>query len=72
MKFYIAGITFTLALAMCQLTAAAFYEGLLYAANGTLSLTGAVVFMLFVIGKTALSLNKIRQAIDACVNVRAS
>ena len=72
MRFYILGLTFTLALAMCPLTAAALIEGLLRAANGPLSLTGKVVFMLFVIGKTASNLNMIWQAFGACVTARAA
>lgn len=72
MRFYVAGLTFTLALAMIPLTTAAFIEGLLRAINGPLGITGTTVFLLFVIGKTASNLNKIRQAFDACITVRAA
>ncbi|MBO9680968.1 MAG: hypothetical protein J7556_22305 [Acidovorax sp.] len=70
MRYFTAGLTFTLALAMVPLTITALIEGLMLAVTGPLSLVGTLMFIAVVIWRTASRGNFIWQAVSTCVSIR--
>ncbi|MFT3815457.1 MAG: hypothetical protein QM740_19115 [Acidovorax sp.] len=72
MRYYVAGLTFTLALSMIPMTLASFIDGLVRAATGSLNPTGTAVFLIFVVAMTAYNMHDIRRALSTCLSVRTA